>query len=126
MARVLNLSDLVAGPRARLFEGLHHGDGVDLSFFVTETPAGRGPPLHVHPHPEIFLVEEGEASFTIGEDRVAARPGTILVVPAETPHRFENTGLGPLRIVSMHASSEVHQANVEPGAPTRAEPRTDL
>ena len=57
-------------PRASLFEGLAHGDGVELSFFVTSTPPDRGPPLHVHPNAEVFLVEQGQATFTIGEDEI--------------------------------------------------------
>lgn len=116
-------SDLTAGPRAALFEGARHGDGVALSFFVTETPAGRGPPLHVHPDPEVFLVENGEATFTVGSEEMAVSVGDIVMVPPETPHRFHNTGDELLRIVSMQPSAEVHQANVEEGAPLREVPR---
>lgn len=123
MTRVLALSDLVAGPRARLFEGANHGDGVPLSFFVTTTPPHRGPPLHVHPDAEVFLIEQGQATFTIGEDEVAVGAGDVLMVPPETPHRFENTGDGDLRVISMQPSTEVHQANVPEGAPARRAPR---
>ena len=123
MARVLALADLTSSPRSSLFEGLNHGDGVELSFFVTETPPDRGPPLHVHPHAEVFLVLEGTARFTIGPEEVVLSSGYVVMVPPETPHRFVNTGDDVLRIVSMQPSGEVHQANVEPGAPTRAEPR---
>ena len=123
MSLVHALEDLVAGPRARLFEGTRHGDGVELSFFVTETPPDRGPPLHVHPHAEVFLVQEGTARFTIGPEEVVLPSGHIVMVPPETPHRFVNVGDGVLRVVSMQPSGEVHQANVEPGAPTRTEPR---
>ena len=123
MARVLALADLTSSPRASLFEGLNHGDGVELSFFVTETPPDRGPPLHVHPHTEVFLVLEGTARFTIGVEEAVLSSGYVVVVPPETPHRFVNTGDDVLRVVSMQPSGEVHQANVEPGSPTRAEPR---
>ena len=123
MATVHTLTELTAGPRARLFEGERHGDGVALSFFVTTTPPGRGPPLHVHPQAEVFLVEQGEATFTIGEETLAVASGQVVMVPPETPHRFENTGGDELRVISMQPSSEVEQANVEPGAPTRGAPR---
>ena len=123
MPQVHALKDLTAGPRAELFEGARHGDGVDLSFFVTTTPPDRGPPLHVHPHAEVFLVEEGSARFTIGDEEVELSVGQVVMVPPETPHRFHNTGTGDLRVVSMQPSAEVHQANVEPGAPTRSGPR---
>jgi len=123
MASVHTLSDLVAGPRAMLFEGARHGDGLPLSFFVTTTPSRRGPPLHVHPHAEVFLVEAGQARFIIGDDEVEVATGEIVMVPPETPHRFENTGDDDLRIISMQPSPEVHQANVEPGAQARRMPR---
>lgn len=123
MARVLPLEDLASSPRASLFEGLTHGDGVELSFFVTETPLDRGPPLHVHPNAEVFLVEQGTATFTVADEELVVSQGHVVMVPPETPHRFHNTGDQVLRVVSMQPSAEVHQANVEAGAPTRAEPR---
>jgi mannose-6-phosphate isomerase-like protein (cupin superfamily) len=123
MPSVHSLTDLTAGPRAMLYEGGRHGDGVELSFFVTSTPPRRGPPLHVHPDAEVFLVEEGEARFTIGNEEFVVSSGQIVMVPPETPHRFENTGDDVLRIVSIQPSSEVQQANVQPGEPTRGEPR---
>lgn len=123
MTQVHSLSDLVAGPRAKLFEGTRHGDGVELSFFITTTPPGGGPPLHVHPEAEAFLVEEGDAAFTIGEEELAVSAGHVVMVPPETPHRFENSGQGTLRIVSIQPSAEVHQVNVQPGATPRRLPR---
>jgi len=123
MARVLGPDDLASSPRASLFEGLSHGDGVELSFFITTTPPDRGPPLHVHPNAEVFLVERGTATFTIGDEEVVVSSGQVVMVPPETPHRFHNTGGEDLRVVSMQPSAEVHQANVEPGAPTRSGPR---
>ena len=123
MTQVHAIEDLTAGPRAKLFEGARHGDGVELSFFVTNTPPDRGPPLHVHPNAEVFMVEQGQATFTIGEQEVVLSAGDVVMVPPETPHRFQNTGADTLTIVSMQPSSEVHQANVPPGGPTRSAPR---
>ena len=112
MTVVHALDDLVAGPRAKLYEGERHGDGVELSFFVTMTPPDRGPPLHVHAHAEVFLVVAGRATFTVGEEQVEVEAGSVLMVPPETPHRFHNTGESTLRIISIQPSSEVQQANV--------------
>jgi mannose-6-phosphate isomerase-like protein (cupin superfamily) len=39
--------------------------------------------------------------------------GHVVVVPAETPHGFKNTGEGTLRQVSMHPSAEVRQTWLE-------------
>lgn len=123
MTLVHVLDDLLAGPRAKLFEGTRHGDGVELSFFVTTTPPDRGPPLHVHPDAEVFLVEAGEATFTIGDEELVVTTGHIVMVPPETPHRFHNSGRDTLRIVSIQPSSEVQQPNVQPGAERRRMPR---
>jgi quercetin dioxygenase-like cupin family protein len=112
MVRVLPLDDLRRSPAAWLFEGRRHGD-VALSFFVTTFPPGEGPALHTHPYAEVFLVEAGTATFTVaGEDHVA-QEGTVLVVPAETPHRFSNAGAGPLRVLSIQPSDHVEQTNLE-------------
>jgi mannose-6-phosphate isomerase-like protein (cupin superfamily) len=104
------LDDLRSSPTAWLFEG--RGD-IDLSFFVTSTPPGGGPSLHVHPYPEVFLVQEGQATFTIGADERVVRAGHVLVIDAGTPHRFQNTGEGTLGVVSMHPSPEVRQTDLE-------------
>ena len=108
-ARLHELADLQKTPTAALFEGAKHGDGMAASFFVTAHPPGKGAELHFHPYAEAFLVQEGEARFTAGDEKVAAHAGQIVVVPPETPHGFENVGEGTLRIVSFHPSPEVIQ-----------------
>jgi mannose-6-phosphate isomerase-like protein (cupin superfamily) len=110
-AQVQTLEDLRSSSLASLFEGRHHG-GAEVSFFVTDAPPGRGPVLHLHPYPEVFIVEQGEATFTAGEEQTVVGAGHVVVVPAETPHRFENTGEGTLHVVSIHPSGEVVQTDL--------------
>lgn len=109
MTRVLELEDLAKSPTAKLFEGAKHGDGMAASFFVTAHPPGKGAALHFHPYAEVFLVQDGVATFTAGDERIVARGGQVVVVPPETVHGFENTGEGTLRIVSVHPNPEVVQ-----------------
>ena len=66
MATVIPIESLRRSPSAVLFEG---GDDVALSVFVTEFERGQGPSLHVHPYPELFLVETGTGAFTVGDVR---------------------------------------------------------
>ena len=107
MTFVASLEEFRRNPAAVLFEG--RDQGVELAMFVTQFAPGRGPDLHVHPYPELFLVEEGTARFTAGgSDRVVGA-GHLVVVPGETPHRFENAGSGTLRVVSVHPSGKVVQ-----------------
>jgi quercetin dioxygenase-like cupin family protein len=68
------------------FEGREHGASV--SFFIGTFATGTGPRLHRHPYDETFIVEDGSATFTIGDDTVELEAGQIAVVPAGTPHKF--------------------------------------
>jgi mannose-6-phosphate isomerase-like protein (cupin superfamily) len=85
---------------------------VNVSFFLVESPPGRGAGLHKHPYEEVFVLQEGEATFTIGEDVIAARGGQIVVVPADVPHKFVNSGSGPLRQVDIHPSERIRQVDL--------------
>jgi mannose-6-phosphate isomerase-like protein (cupin superfamily) len=63
---------------------------------------GGGPRLHKHPYAEVFIVREGRGLFTIGDVRIEAGPGQILVCPPYTPHKFENVGPDPLETIDIH------------------------
>jgi mannose-6-phosphate isomerase-like protein (cupin superfamily) len=76
------------------------------TLMVVDGPPGSGPKLHKHPYEEVFVVQEGEATFTAGDDVIEARGGQIVVVPAGVPHRFVNSGTGRLRQVDIHASKQ--------------------
>lgn len=60
--------------------------------------------LHRHPYTETFIVLEGDVLFEVGDERVPAASGSVVVVPANTPHRFENVGPGRLLQIDIHAS----------------------
>ena len=106
MARVIPIEELRRSPTAALFEG---GDEVEISTFVTEFARGQGPGLHVHPYPEVFVVETGTAVFTAGDEELTVTGGHIVVVPKETPHGFKGAGDDTLRVVSIHPSGTVQQ-----------------
>ena len=110
---VQRVEDLRRSPTACLFEGARHGGGVPVSMFVTDYPRGRGPDLHLHPYPEVFLVEAGEATFTVDEHAYVVAAGHVVVVPPETPHGFKNRADARLRVVSVHPNPEVVQTNLE-------------
>jgi quercetin dioxygenase-like cupin family protein len=100
-----------SGPTRFLFEGEPHGAA--LSFFETDFPPGRGPRLHRHPYAEVFVVHEGRARFTAGEETFEAEPGQVVVVPEHAPHRFVNATDGRLRVTSIHPSPRVIQEDLE-------------
>src|SRR5258707_2415009 len=84
-----------------LFQGGEYG-GIPISFFWMQAKPGEGPRLHVHPYPEIFVVQEGHATFTVGEDTLEVEGGYVLIWPAEVPHKFFNSGEGILLMCTIH------------------------
>ncbi len=84
MTFVRPLSEMRTSPTACLFEGRDEA-GVELSVFVTATPPGKRPSLHVHPYPEVFVVQEGDVTFTVGDDTIEATGGQVVVVPTGVP-----------------------------------------
>ena len=93
------------------FEGEPHGSGV--SFFLVDSEPGAGPGLHRHPYSETWIVRSGTARFTADGEELDAGPGDIVVVGAETPHKFVNSGAGRLDIVCIHASPVMIQEDLE-------------
>ena len=71
---------------------------------ITMAPGRHGPPAHVH-HGEddAFLVLDGELTFVLGSEEVAAPAGTFVLVPPEVEHTFENRTDTPVRILNVHA-----------------------
>jgi mannose-6-phosphate isomerase-like protein (cupin superfamily) len=97
--------------RTLTFEGDGYGSGV--SFFLVDNSPGEGPGLHKHPYSETWIVRSGKARFTADGGELEAGPGDILVVGAETPHKFENIGSGRLEMVCIHASPRMIQVELE-------------
>lgn len=106
--QVFSLAELQFSPTAFLFEGAKQA-GTDASIFVVRTPPGGGVDLHTHPYPETFVLLEGSGRWTAGDTVVDLEPDHVLVVPAETPHGFRNTGDRPLLVVSVHEAGMLDQ-----------------
>jgi mannose-6-phosphate isomerase-like protein (cupin superfamily) len=107
MPHVIEKYELPPRETARRFEGYRYGDA-DVSFFLSsDTPPGRGPGLHTHPYAEVFVVQEGELTFTVGGATYEATGGQIVVAPACAPHKFVNTGAGRARHIDIHTSGRM-------------------
>ncbi|HSS96472.1 MAG TPA: cupin domain-containing protein [Terriglobales bacterium] len=103
MAYVVNKSDLPSGDT---FEGYLH-NAAHVSFFLSETPPGRGPRLHTHPYEEVFIVQAGTLTFTVGTETVEVSGEKIVVVPAGTPHKFINSGTEIARHIDLHVNERM-------------------
>jgi mannose-6-phosphate isomerase-like protein (cupin superfamily) len=101
-ACIIDLADPTRGDDPGEFQGRHCDARV--SMIVVDASPGGGPKLHRHPYEEIFLVQEGSATFTAGDETIEVKGGQVVVVPAGVAHKFVNTGSGRLRQVDVHAS----------------------
>jgi mannose-6-phosphate isomerase-like protein (cupin superfamily) len=84
-----------------------------VSFFHVNNQPGEGPDLHRHPYPETWILRSGKARFTADGEDFEAGPGDIMVVGANTPHKFKNAGAERLEIICVHASPRIIQENLE-------------
>jgi len=91
-----------------------HGEkqGAPVSAYIVNANPGQGPPLHTHPYVEIAFTLEGRATITVGEETREVNAGGIVVIPANTPHRFMNSGNTTLRQIDIHASPKFIQTNL--------------
>ncbi|HEY7036562.1 MAG TPA: cupin domain-containing protein [Thermomicrobiales bacterium] len=97
----INLTDLPFAGSSHELEGYRYG-GVPACLIFFDGKPGSGPKLHRHPYTEIFVVQEGQATFTVGDATIEATGGQILIAPPGTPHTFVNSGDGPLRQLDIH------------------------
>jgi mannose-6-phosphate isomerase-like protein (cupin superfamily) len=106
---VIPIDEFRLSARAVRYEGR---DEIPVSMFLTRYGRGEGPDLHLHPYAEVFVVMEGTARFTVGDDELTVDAGNIVVVPPETVHGFKNPGDGVLRVHSVHPSPTVLQTDL--------------
>ncbi|MFK7942331.1 MAG: cupin domain-containing protein [Paracoccaceae bacterium] len=92
-----------------LWKGRISGEQLDtgnfLIFYATDE-IGIGPKWHVHPYDEIFIVTEGNALFTVGDEKIEAEEGDVLMGPANIPHKYHNLGPGRLSSIDIHLNPE--------------------
>jgi quercetin dioxygenase-like cupin family protein len=124
---LIHPSQLSGPPDGRSFVGADYG-GLPISLFLVDVPAGSGPKLHRHPYSEIFVVNTGQADFQVGDSRLTAHAGDILIAPAGAAHRFTSTGDDQLRLTAIHTAptmdTEWLAADAEQ-APTHRSARPD-
>ena len=101
---VIKVDDLPMSVIAREFVGDDH-DGVGITFLLVNAPPGSGTALHKHPYEEIIIVQEGRGTFVLDGVESDVQAGEIVIIPAGAPHRFVNSGDGPLRQIDIHVSS---------------------
>jgi quercetin dioxygenase-like cupin family protein len=74
------------------YEFVGETQGAPFSAYIVKAGPGQGPPLHKHPYVEVAFTLEGRATITVGDEQREVKPGDIVLIPANTPHRFVNSG----------------------------------
>ena len=102
---VLNRDELPYDGNTYEFAGSQH-QNTEISFIWVDMPPGGFVKLHKHPYKEIFILQEGTATFTVGSMFIEAHAGQILIVPADVPHKFMNSSEKHLKQIDIHANKQ--------------------
>lgn len=122
---VVKLSEMTAieagkGEKIHLLNGREHGFE-SLSFILTETAPGGGPPLHTHESEEAHVLTSGTMSYVIGDRTFVVSAPYILRVPANTPHTFINAGTTTLSLTAVFGSADYTFKPLAPNPLQKAE-----
>jgi mannose-6-phosphate isomerase-like protein (cupin superfamily) len=102
---VLNRDELPRDEHTYEFVGAQYHD-TEISFIWVDMRPGGKIRLHKHPYKEIFIIQEGIATFTVGSAILEAHAGQIIIVPAEVPHKFMNSSDRQLKQIDIHLNSQ--------------------
>src|SRR6266581_6688304 len=72
------------------YEFVGETQGAPFSAYIVKAGPGQGPPLHKHPYVEVAFTLDGRATITVGDEQREVKPGDIVVIPANTPHRVRH------------------------------------
>jgi mannose-6-phosphate isomerase-like protein (cupin superfamily) len=62
---------------------------------------------------EIFIVDAGEANFTLGNQSMRIEGGHMVIVLKDTPHKFVSTTTTELRLIAIHCNNETISERLE-------------
>jgi mannose-6-phosphate isomerase-like protein (cupin superfamily) len=102
---VLNRDELPRDGNTHDFEGFQYDD-TEVSFIWVDTPPGGAVRLYQHPYKEIFIIQDGVSTFTVGSETCEAYAGQVIIVPANTPHKFINFSDRRLKQVDIHINKK--------------------
>ena len=63
---------------------------------------GQGPPKHLHEREdELFYVMSGHLHVLAGDETLEAPAGSLVFIPKQTPHVFQNTSPEPAKLLVL-------------------------
>ena len=102
---LLKREDLPYDGNTYEFQGALYQD-TNVSFIWVDMSPGGTIRLHKHPYAEIFIIQDGIATFTVDSATLEARAGQIIIVPAEIPHKFMNLSEKQLKQIDIHVNKQ--------------------
>ena len=95
-----------------------------LGIITEEIAPGDGIPLHTHDVDEAITILTGQAETRLGEERRQVGAGTVIFIPAGTPHGTANAGDKPLQIHAVFPATSIEIVMLErnPAPGTEADP----
>ena len=102
---ILNRDKLPCDTNTYEFVGSQYQD-IEISFIWVDMSPGGFVRLHKHPYKEIFIIQEGMATFTVGSTILEAHAGQIIIVPAHVPHKFMNASDRQLKQIDIHLNKQ--------------------
>ena len=93
--------------------------GVDnISFCTEDIIPGRKLRIHKHlNNDELIFINKGEGTFTLGEQSIEVKTGTVIFVPRGVWHGLENTGKENIRMVFQYSPAGFEEYFIENGTP---------
>ena len=79
----------------------------DITLIIEEIAPGDRIPLHTHPINEVIVIDEGAPEVTLGDETRDTGPGTVVFIPAGTPHGTRNASTRPVRLHAMFPSERI-------------------
>ncbi|SFR61168.1 Mannose-6-phosphate isomerase, cupin superfamily [Marinobacter daqiaonensis] len=81
------------------------GDNTQLVLMAIPEGGEIGGEVH-EGHDQLLYFVEGEGEATIGDTRVAVRPGDVSIVPSGSYHNFRNAGSTMLKLYTTYCPPE--------------------
>lgn len=85
-----------------------------LSFVLTNTQPGGGPPLHRHETEEAHVVTDGEVMYYLDGEKFKLKGPFVLRIPPGKPHTFLNVGDKPFHLIAVFPAEKLDITELGP------------
>jgi len=93
------------------YQGLHTGDRFQVKRLTVNPGAKLSLQLHYH-RAEHWIVVNGTALVTRGDEQVLLRENESMFIPLGTPHRLENPGRVPLNLIEVQSGAYLGEDDI--------------